>query len=120
MSALALPVMALAVVLVTAWAVSAVLIPVFDQLVRWSPGHGGGTAHTLLDLPEPVALIVGWLRPSIAGTLVRCAHLGGKHQSPALAWSGGRLEQRVTALLDQQRSDANATPWLHHLLNLSL
>lgn len=80
----------------------------------------------------------------LAETLLQCARLGTR--GPVLSWTGGRLEQRVTALLGGSALDATdgpeagwvdvcllllatagvvaATPWLHHelehLINLSL
>ena len=82
----------------------------------------------------------------VAQTLLRCARLGARPPGLALAWTGGRLERRVRALVQGQPSATPAhpdvgwrelgvltglaslalaaTPWVHHqvehLLNLAL
>jgi len=209
-------------------AVLAVLLPgrwrALRTVIPQPLGHGGGAEPTVVDLPEPTAILHGWLRPSlvvdrglwdsltpthrdalaaherghlrrrdpltlmglrvlvcvgppsaghalirgwldhaelsadaiaadelgdpvrVAEALLRCAEVGVSARQTALSWTGGRLEQRIQALMacEGERADARpdvgvadllvitglgmaalyATPWLHHqvehLLNLSL
>lgn len=80
----------------------------------------------------------------LAGTLLRCARVASSSPHVGLSWTGGRLEQRVRALLSDAPPSVPAvsgpadlvlltvvglgllssTPWLHHqiehLLNFSL
>jgi Zn-dependent protease with chaperone function len=209
-------------------AVLAVLLPgrwrSLGAVISQPLGHGGGAEPTVVDLPEPTAVLHGWLRPSlvvdrglweslssthrdalaaherghlrrrdpltlmllrgvvcvgppsaghglirgwldhaefsadaiaadelgdpvlVAEALLRCAQVGVNTRQASLSWTGGRLEQRIQALLDgrgegpDSRPDVGVTdllgvfglgmaalyvsPWLHHqvehFLNLSL
>lgn len=68
-------------------------------LAREPLGLGGGTAPTLIDLPEPIAMLHGWLRPSLVVDRRLWSALDADHRSAILAHERGHLSRRDPMML---------------------
>jgi Zn-dependent protease with chaperone function len=79
-------------------------------LLREPVGSGAGLEPTLLDLPQPTAMLVGWLRPSLAVDRRFWAALEAPHRQAVLAHERAHLSRRDPLVLMVLRTTVLCSP----------
>ena len=108
-------------VLVPTFAALWLLLPgrlrVLAKLAREPLGTGTGARPTLVDLPQPMAMLAGWLRPSLLVDRRLWSTLRPEHREALLAHERGHLARRDPLVLAALRLlTAVASPPLAHRL----
>ena len=116
------------VVLIPTALVLVALVPgrlrALDGLVREPLGTGRGASPTLVDLPQPMAVLAGWLRPSLLVDRGLWDTLEPVHRAAVLAHERAHLARRdpqvlailrlLTGVAPQPLADRLLRQWLDH------